>query len=709
MNTLLLKKSLRIVETLIVGAILWACTSSNDDGGFAGGSSDDAGVYAVKDLDVAGVSQKGPFVKGSAVTVQGIDCQTMELTHEIFEGTVKSDKGDYDVGGITLSSSCAVFEVTGLYLDEFTGAQTTEPVTLRSLVNLKDRKSVNVNVLTRLEYDRVVKLVSEQNASFADAKKQAENEVLGSFGIAKISDNFEDLNFFKKGDGNAALLAVSVLALASGESGKNVNVEERLNEFSTAISNNGSLDDSTKTEIANWAASAMANGKIDTIRKNIESWGYADEVPEFEKFVIERDSLVDTRDGQVYKTVKIGNQVWMAENLNYADSVKSPILEGNSWCYNDSSKYCDKYGRLYAWSAALNVCPEGWHLPDTTEWNTLFESVDNPYFVGRILKSKSDWQLGRSGPEGIDALGFNVLPAGTGHTGDFVGWRVYGHFWSSVLESDGAIYAIRFGYDEDQPSITLENESDGGMSVRCIKGVVSDSSSGSETEAKYCKTETQDNCEYGTLTDSRDGQTYKTVKIGNQTWMAENLNYADSVETPSLMDKSWCYNDSSEYCDKYGRLYTWAAAMDSVRTGCGDGMICSHAEPVQGICPDGYHLPSVEEFGVLIEAVGPQKEAGKIFKSTSGWASPKLSNRDAVDESGDGTDAVGFTALPAGYRDYNGGFGDDGYETTFWSSTDGSEEVANFLRLDYYDREAVWATNYVVEKRLAYSVRCLKD
>ena len=102
-------------------------------------------------------------------------------------------------------------------------------------------------------------------------------------------------------------------------------------------------------------------------------------------------------------------------------------------------------------------------------------------------------------------------------------------------------------------------------------------------------------------------------------------------------------------------------------------------------------------------------QTGKIFKSTSGWASPKLSNRDAVDESGDGTDAVGFTALPAGYRDYNGGFGDDGYETTFWSSTDGSEDVANFLRLDYYDREAVWATNYVVEKRLAYSVRCLKD
>ena len=133
--------------------------SACSDDKVAGGSSDDAGIYAVKDLDVAGVSQKGPFVKGSAVTVQGIDCQTMELTGEIFEGTVKSDKGDYDVGGITLSSSCAVFEVTGYYFNEVTGKKSADPITLRTITNLKNRKSVNVNVLTSLEHERISKIV----------------------------------------------------------------------------------------------------------------------------------------------------------------------------------------------------------------------------------------------------------------------------------------------------------------------------------------------------------------------------------------------------------------------------------------------------------------------------------------------------------------------------------------------------------------------
>ena len=102
---------------------------------------------------------------------------------------------------------------------------------------------------------------------------------------------------------------------------------------------------------------------------------------------------------------------------------------------------------------------------------------------------------------------------------------------------------------------------------------------------------------YEMFKDARDGQIYKSVKIGNQVWMAENLNYDYNEGTA----KSYCYNDEQESCAKYGRLYTWAAAMDSAGVfgdggkGCGFLVTCSATEPVRGVCPAGWHLPSKAE------------------------------------------------------------------------------------------------------------------
>lgn len=173
----------RILGCLAVGAMFWAC-SDNDGKDVSGGASGDSGIVAVKDLDVAGVTQKGPFVKGSAVTVRGIDCKTLEMTDERFEGEVNSDKGDFVVEGITLKSSCALFEVTGEYRSEISGKKTDSELTLRALTDLKDRENVNVNILTNLEYDRIIYLVTEKGKSFAEAKAQAEKEVLAAFDIA---------------------------------------------------------------------------------------------------------------------------------------------------------------------------------------------------------------------------------------------------------------------------------------------------------------------------------------------------------------------------------------------------------------------------------------------------------------------------------------------------------------------------------------------
>ena len=188
---------------------------------------------------------------------------------------------------------------------------------------------------------------------------------------------------------------------------------------------------------------------------------------------------------------------------------------------------------------------------------------------------------------------------------------------------------------------------------------------------------------YGTMTDSRDGNTYKTVKIGEQVWMAENLNYADSVKTPSLKGQSSCYDGAAANCEKYGRLYTWAAAIDSV-------------------CPSGWHLPSRDEWKTLITAVGGDSTAGTALKSTSGWTS-----LNGV--SGNGTDAFGFSALPAGYRDRHGRYYSERSYAKFWTSTEDAEDGS----YNAYDMsifvETYASLNVSSSKPYGYSVRCLKD
>ena len=213
--------------------------------------------------------------------------------------------------------------------------------------------------------------------------------------------------------------------------------------------------------------------------------------------------------------------------------------------------------------------------------------------------------------------------------------------------------------------------------------------------------------DYGTMTDERDGNVYRTVKIGDQVWMAENLNYADSSKTPSLLKRSRCYKNVAKNCDVAGRLYTWAAAMDSVKTGCGYRSTCDLASAnstgsstgsatlVQGICPTGWHLPSQTEWMALFTAVGGQSTAGKVLKSQSGW-----------NNNGNGTDAFGFSALPAGDRLSDGYFYDVGARTYFWSSSEVNSSDA-YIMLLYHNLKDAYLYNY--DKKLVFSVRCVKD
>lgn len=208
-----------------------------------------------------------------------------------------------------------------------------------------------------------------------------------------------------------------------------------------------------------------------------------------------------------------------------------------------------------------------------------------------------------------------------------------------------------------------------------------------------------------TLTDLRDGQTYKTVKIGNQWWMAENLNYEYKVNDSTY--GNYCYKDSTQYCTKYGRLYTWGAAVDSAAqlsndgAGCGYGKTCLPTYPVRGVCPEGWYLPPESKWYALFNAVGGQSVAGIKLKSTFGWKHP-------VDDSAhvNGLDAFGFSALPAGYRTGGGIYGSEGFSTDFWTSTMlNSSRAAYRINLGSEDFANVGSS----DKDKAFSVRCVKD
>ena len=190
---------------------------------------------------------------------------------------------------------------------------------------------------------------------------------------------------------------------------------------------------------------------------------------------------------------------------------------------------------------------------------------------------------------------------------------------------------------------------------------------------------------YGSLHDSRDGKTYKTVVIGTQTWMAENLNYNASG--------SVCYDNNASNCDTYGRLYDWNTAMNNASS--------SNAIPsgVQGVCPSGWHLPSDDEWEILVKYVDPAADgssnvSGRHLKAASGW-----------NGGGNGQDTYGFSALPGGY-DNGSNLYYVGYGGSWWSATQYNASDAWYRYVNYRYEDVYRIFN---DKSFLLSVRCLRN
>ena len=950
-------------------------------------------IVQIKNKSISGVSQKGPFVTGATVKLYELEGKTYASTGKSFPSKIASDDGKFSVSSINLASQYALLEATGYFRNEVTGEKSQGTITLNALTDLSDRKTVNINLLTHLEYDRVLHLVGT-GINVRSAKKQAEAEILNAFGIRGKFVNSEDLDIFSKGDGNAALLAFSILLLGDideDEESNEAELTERLTKFATDIEKDGNWnDEKTKAKIADWASSHFYPRDI---RENIEDWELGGSIPDFEKYVrnfwyttyglgdcgtqnngvvapiknkysryskeneessygerqyickngewkwatpLDIDSYktktpAKPKDGDLWTGPVTGNIYtydtdaggWVIASFIYVqdDGDLTPVspaefnlsgctlrrngevakasdgvyytcrtdnYNGGCW-WNDytnmqqcksASDSCYSLCTWYRWQEASEIEYDTYGKPCTSKevgttiygavtttnkyeckkkeygssdygWELVYdqymedvrrisEEVESPmdgeirsgwdtrykydeelgkweitnererysdfggcttkrigelakfcegdcsyYICGNVtnsdcnhdfLCSAHDWnpvkaieldtlgwgkskdgdlQKGRTDniykydetlnkwvPATYNDTTLNLMGCTAKRVGE-VGKSSYDNnyyvckkqeCWSLECETEGALYYVWQGASEMESD--TYGEKCGSANVgRVINGVVT------ATNKYYCSTDgwvslmngwswdipkearLNPDITYGTMTDSRDQKVYKTVKIGEQTWMAENLNYSDSVKTPNIKGNSWCYDNKEEYCAVTGRLYTSGAVTDDVEcVPIANGEMCEFPEKIQGICPVGWHLPTSEEWEALFTAVGGSNTAGKALKSASGWNEDYNSCCEycegCYDNNFNGTDAYGFSALPAGLGYAGGGFvgagrtdngaGTSIAQTHFWRWSGGyygdNVLVVN-LYAEYDDVDYYWddKSNY------AFSVRCIKD
>ena len=198
---------------------------------------------------------------------------------------------------------------------------------------------------------------------------------------------------------------------------------------------------------------------------------------------------------------------------------------------------------------------------------------------------------------------------------------------------------------------------------------------------------------YGSMTD-QEGNVYKTIVIGTQEWMAENLktstyrngnaitNVTDNAQWFILSTEAWAsYNNDSQFYCPYGKLYNWYAVADP-----------------RNLCPAGWHVPSDTEWATLMNYLGGDSIAGGKMKTLSAqyWNSP---NTNATNESG-------FSGIPSGYRNFDGTFGAIGFTGNWWTSSEINIYNSWYHILFYNDNNS---QKYYSNKRYGASVRCLRD
>lgn len=477
-------------------------------------------------------------------------------------------------------------------------------------------------------------------------------------------------------------------------------------------------------------------------------------------------SKVKDYDGNEYNTVKIGNQCWLKENLrstHYSDGTEIPYSSTLSTsvgyrCYpNNDSANVAKFGYLYNWTAFMNgadavggnpsgvqgICPKGWHVPSWTEFDILWIYVrdehpewrcnSNAENISKALAATTDWQtstyecaIGNDLTQN-NASGFSALPAGM-HSSSYTKFSLSTYFWTTSYYSlDSTRRRTLYLGNNERKLFSQYSGLDVGHSVRCLK----DETVGAiENEINrlqnYIDSVTNTfTCGISKVKDY-DGNEYHTVKIGDQCWMKENMraqHYSDGTaiqtgtDTSSTTPYYYYHSESYRYSlEDLGLYYNWAAATNSSASS-------TNPSSVQGVCPTGWHVPSMAEWNQLFAYARSQSSwrcdatstnIAKALASDQYWGNSSTSCVPGNDFTQN--NVSGFSAIAGGSVSYYGTptptihFGGNyGFQFTAWASEIATTvDKAKYVYINYqYPGAYTSSSGYQIYCGL--SVRCLRD
>lgn len=486
----------------------------------------------------------------------------------------------------------------------------------------------------------------------------------------------------------------------------------------------------------------------------------------------EGNLFIDRRDNNMYSYVKIGNQLWMSENLRYAGNIPLDTIGGENteiahiYYPNGSEENLFTYGLLYNWTAIMDgmessdenpsnvqgICPNGWYLPSRTEWSQLAEFL-GANGASQLAGNSNLWNDGAMEQSAqFGTSGFGALPAGSMGT-ESVEIGNYAGFWSATDDGNDA-YTYGINYSSTDFAVETKGKAVA-LSVRCVcssviatlpafdilknratlhcklKGIgipqISEYGFVYGVDAENLTEIIQANTDFvakivnlnpatiyyyksyakvgndtmygevrsfktnGQFVDDRDGTVYEMVDIGEQTWMAENLRYLGDIPFGSnglySNDSAYHYVPDNFGVNTYGYLYNWPAAIN------GETGSVSNPSGVQGICPNGWHLPSQAEWLQLVAFVGEGEAASKLAGRIDLWIDGELKDNPHF-----GT--TGFNALPAG-----SGYG-TGDATYFWSASYYQETSIYTILMDYGTPRIYGRANTRQNK---FSIRCVRN